>query len=349
MSETLRVAVRADASARIGTGHIARCLALAEQLRQSGGAVRFIAMPLPAELEDRIRDEGHELATLALGQDWQSDAAQSLASLASGKPWHWLVVDHYGLDARWESRLRLAAPRVMAIDDLADRPHDCDLLLDQNYHGDMERRYDGLLPPHCRKLLGPGHALLRAEFARNRGKARVPAPGIERIFVCFGGIDAGNETSKAIEAIQGTPLRATVDVVIGAGNPHRADVLRACAPDPRFRVHVQPDDLVNLMLQADLAIGAGGTMNWERCALGLPSIVVVTAANQAHVARDLAAAGACVSLGDAAGVSIESLAAAILKLAARQALRQQLRSAALALMPAAAQSVSAQMRELARA
>lgn len=334
MTVTLRVAVRADASPRIGTGHVVRCLTLADELRQHGDTAIFVARPLSEGLGELILAHGHELVTLsAADADWQADGEQTAAILAHRSPCDWIIVDHYALDARWEARVRSAAARVMAIDDLADRRHDCDLLLDQNYYRDMDRRYDGLVPAHCRKLLGPRHALLRPEFVRDRGRARAPGPGVERIVVCFGGIDAGNETCKAIRAIQGTSLRAVVDVVVGAGNPHRSEVMRACESDARFRFHLQPENLAQLMLQADLALGSCGTMNWERCALGVPSLVLVTAANQARAAHDLAAAGACVSLGESDRVSIELLKAAILQLVADRGSRRRLQAAALALMP----------------
>lgn len=333
MNATFRVAIRADGSPQLGTGHIVRCLTLADELRQHGDSVVFVACPLPAGLGEQILAHGHELATIAAGTQWQRDFEETAAALGARASIDWMIVDHYALDARWESSARDLAARVMVIDDLADRPHECDILLDQNYYDDLDRRYDGLVPPACCRLLGPRYALLRQEFALARMQIRDPAPTVGRIFVCFGGIDAGNQTAKAIRAIQSTRLQVGVDVVVGSDHPHRHDVSHMCESDSRFKCHCQPDDMAQLMARADLAIGACGTMAWERCALGLPSLVMVLAANQARAARDLARAGGCVNLGEAERVSAESLKQAVLALVADHETRRRLAAGALALMP----------------
>jgi len=346
MKQGLRVAIRADASAEIGTGHVVRCLALADELRAKGGTVRFLCRTLTGGLEKQIGMQGHELARLPTGaDDWQRDAEATAEILRDRRPWDWLLVDHYQLDARWETLARRSARRVLAIDDLADRPHDCDLLLDQNYYHDADGRYDGLLPPHCQKLLGPRYALLREEFTRARQSASATAGTVRRIFVCFGGIDAGNETAKAIRAIKATALRVEVDVVVGDGNPHRVDIQRLCGSDSRFHFHCQATNMAELMADAGLAIGACGTTAWERCVLGLPALVLVVAENQARAARDLALAGACVNLGNAGAVSLPSLRQALLGLAADPDALRRMSASALALMAGERGAVSRALRE----
>ncbi|RME63691.1 MAG: UDP-2,4-diacetamido-2,4,6-trideoxy-beta-L-altropyranose hydrolase, partial [Alphaproteobacteria bacterium] len=170
----MRAAFRVDASRAIGTGHVGRCLTLAAALRDAGGDALFLCRAHDGHLNAKIEEAGFPVLSLPkrndtdddlahshwLGATQADDAKASIAALA-GHRIDWLVVDHYGLDARWESALRRHAHRILAIDDLADRSHDCDLLLDQNFFLDAASRYDGLLPDHCRPLLGPRYAVLR--------------------------------------------------------------------------------------------------------------------------------------------------------------------------------------------
>ena len=201
----------------------------------------------------------------------------------------WLVVDHYGLERRWENEMREHAGRLMVIDDLADRAHDCDLLLDQN---DLwnPTRYDALVPAHCQKLLGPAYALLRDEFRTARERWPREVGETTRIFVFFGGTDPTNETPKALRALRrwGEGKTLDIDVVIGGGNPHRAEVEGLVNATPNALLHVQAGNMAELMARADLSVGAGGSTTWERFCLGLPSLVVTTATNQEAIARALA-------------------------------------------------------------
>ena len=172
----MRVVFRADASVTIGTGHVMRCLTLAEALRKAGAEVAFVCRELDGNLAGLIEARGfdvHVLPPLEPPTDpltwtaahWHEDAAQTASFLKTRADW--LVVDHFALEHRWEKEMREHANRLMVIDDLADRVHDCDLLLDQNYLQEPAR-YDTLVPAHCRKLLGPAYALLRDEFRRAR-------------------------------------------------------------------------------------------------------------------------------------------------------------------------------------
>lgn len=304
----MKVALRTDASERIGTGHLMRCLTLADTLRSGGARTRFVCRPLPAGLAGLVTDRGHELAGLPAGEaaagsdgdpphaDWlgasQADDAQATLEALSGEPaWDWLVVDHYALDARWESRLRGCTRRILAIDDLADRRHDCDVLLDQNLHADMQARYARLVPGHCLQLLGPRHALLRREFSDARATLRERGDAIGRVLVFFGGIDAANLTGSALDALDTLGLEAHVDVVIGAAHPRRATLEARCAARPRTTLHVQTTDMATLIAAADLGVGAAGVATWERCALGLPSLAFAVAANQQALLRDAAREG----------------------------------------------------------
>ncbi|HDL08410.1 MAG TPA: UDP-2,4-diacetamido-2,4,6-trideoxy-beta-L-altropyranose hydrolase [Desulfobacteraceae bacterium] len=230
--------IRADASVQIGTGHVMRCLTLADELRERGADIIFVCREfdgnlcgyieekhyivhrLPVSNEQEHNIEGNLKHAVWLGADWQTDARQ-VEEIIKGvdTPPDWLVVDHYAIDERWEGHLRPYCKKIMAIDDLADRPHDCDLLLDQNFYENLESRYDGLVPAWCKKLLGPKYALLRPEFREARKNLRKRDGHVKRIMIFFGGSDPSNETAKALEAVRmlNRPDIA-VDVVVGAFN-----------------------------------------------------------------------------------------------------------------------------------
>lgn len=299
----MRVAIRADASVEVGTGHVMRCLALADALREMGAEVVFVCRDLAGNLCDLIEARRFMVCRLARSDgndpDWRLDAEQSGASLIRLWPkTDWMIVDHYRLDGRWETLARSFSEKVMAIDDLADRPHDCDLLLDQNYCRGMDSRYSGLVPSQCRLLLGPRYALLRSEFSRARARMKQRDGALKRILVFFGGSDPGNETAKALAGIrQFSRPEVAVDVVVGSSNPHREEVRRLCDTLPNATYHCQVDNMAEMMASADLAIGGGGTTTWERCSLGLPALVAILADNQAELVQAVAEYGAIVNLG----------------------------------------------------
>ncbi|MBK7901037.1 MAG: UDP-2,4-diacetamido-2,4,6-trideoxy-beta-L-altropyranose hydrolase [Betaproteobacteria bacterium] len=286
----MRIAIRTDGAPQIGTGHLARCQSLADALAQRGAQVRFVCRHLPEGVADRWQAAGYavdlidgsgqpdELEHSAwLGGAQSSDAARTCAALAEFAP-DWLIVDHYALDARWERALRRLAPRIMVIDDLADRTHDCDLLLDQNLYGNMEARYEQLVSAATHLLLGPRYALLRPEFAAARGRRHDGA--VRRVLVFFGGFDVANQTGRVIALLQhAVPPQVAVDVVIGSAHPHRASI-EAASTQCGYHCHVQTNRMAELMADADLAIGAGGTAVWERCCAGLPALVWPVAENQ---------------------------------------------------------------------
>jgi UDP-2,4-diacetamido-2,4,6-trideoxy-beta-L-altropyranose hydrolase len=302
----MNVAIRVDASSQIGTGHFMRCLTLADALKQHVARVRFISRFLPQYLRAMLSARKYEFILLDdaphqdieadllhspwLGTSQHSDAQESIRAL-SDQTWDWLIVDHYALDDRWESPLRHSAKHILAIDDLADRQHDCDMLLDQNFYSDMESRYAGKVPSHCRLLLGPRYALLRDEFRLWRDKVKPRSGPIKRVLVFFGGVDADNYTGCTIEALSDLDLETVqVDVVIGQQHPYRTQIESTCTKH-RFNCHVQTDRMAELMATADLAIGAGGTATWERCSLGLPAFIIATAENQLRQVADAASDG----------------------------------------------------------
>ncbi|NPU86134.1 MAG: UDP-2,4-diacetamido-2,4,6-trideoxy-beta-L-altropyranose hydrolase [Syntrophaceae bacterium] len=326
----MNVAIRTDASMEIGTGHVMRCLTLAGALKAGGADVTFVCREMPGNLCSWIEKKGFRVYRLTgisdglssavppagtvhadwLGADWETDSRQTIDALVSpGNGTDWLIVDHYALDRRWESSLRKIVKRIMVVDDLADRPHDADLLLDQNYYMNTAGRYERLVPEHCRLLTGPGFALLRDEFAN------AVSPGIEkdgcirRIFVFFGGSDLTNETGNVLQGLSlpGGRLNIETDVVIGPNNANRRTIEALASGMPCVRIHEGVENMARLMALADLAVGAGGITTWERCCVGLPALVIFTAFNQFEAIRDLAAAGCIHLLGESGRVTPEKI------------------------------------------
>lgn len=309
----MNVAFRVDASTKIGTGHLMRCLTLADALKLHGAQIRFVSRHMPEHLRDMLAAKDHEFKLLNsspikaisdglshahwLGTSQHVDSKDTVQVL-SDQSWDWLIVDHYALDRRWEEQLRSIAKKIMVLDDLADRLHDCDLLLDQNLYTGFEKRYDSLVPENCKKLLGPKYALLRPEFLEARKKLSVRDGVVRRILVFFGGVDSANETAKAIEAVKLIDRTDTVvDIVVGANNPHKDQIQELCHESPNVNYHCQVSNMAELMANADLAIGAGGTTTWERCCLGLPSLVTTLATNQEASIEVMADVGYLLYLG----------------------------------------------------
>lgn len=319
----MTVVFRADASIVIGSGHVMRCLALAGQLRRDGIDTHFVCRAHPGHLGEIILAQGHGLTLLPMGQDrssdpahaswlgasWEEDAAAT-ADAVAGRKADWLIVDHYALDARWEGDLRSQAGRIMVIDDLADRPHDCDLLLDQNIHASPDR-YRNLVPEGCRLFLGPMFALLRPEFETGHGMARPRSGQVRRVLIAFGGTDPEDYTGMALTALDALRVPGIqVDIVVGMACPHREKLAERCASRPHTRFFCQSNRLAELMAEADLAIGAGGAMTWERACLGLPAVVLPISANQFPISRGAASRRLAIACTDPTSETLPRLIAA---------------------------------------
>lgn len=305
---TVRLVVRADAATRIGAGHVMRCLALAEGARERGGGAHFVCRAHAGWLGALVEARGFGLTRLEVEDDatWlggpEKPDAERTAQAAAAFDADWVVVDHYAASDAWE---RAQERPVLAIDDLLGRTHHSAALLNQNL-GATSSDYAGALAPGTLELYGPGFALLRPEFAALRERSlarRDAAAGPPRILVTMGGADEPDSTGWVLGALgdAGLPDGARVTVVLGPSATHLdANRARAAALGPAFEVLAGTDRMGELMLESDLAVGAGGSTSWERCVLGLPSVVVVIADNQEPIAAALDGAGAAarVPLGD---------------------------------------------------
>jgi len=316
----MRIALRTDASIQIGSGHVMRCLTLADALHGQGAECQFICREHEGHMMSLIEQRGYPVKALSapintfnpdaesahaawLGCDWEEDAEHTQQAIGPDVV-DWLIVDHYALDRRWHQTLRPSAKCLMVIDDLADRPLDCDVLLDQNF-GSNAARYAGLLPQHCLQLHGPKYALLKPVYAERRSKMLQRSGEIQRVLIYFGGgADHADLTGQAVRAFEHQELAdVQLDIVVSAAYAHLSSLQAFAAQRGNVSLHSQLPDLADLMAQADLAIGAGGATTWERCCMGLPSIVISTGANQRPACEALAQVGLIEYLGDLSSVT----------------------------------------------
>lgn len=291
----LNVAIRADATPSTGGGHIMRCLSLAQALARDGDRVTFLSRPESATTVSALARSGHAVVTV------EHDTPAALAR--QGLHFDALVVDSYAIGAVEERACRSWARIVVALDDLADRPHDCDLLLDQNF-GRNSADYTHLVPPRCTVLAGTQYALLRPEFAVARTAAllrRDSAGTARRVLVSLGLTDVGGIAGRLVPPLLQALPDIAFDVVVGSTAPSLSTLRAIAAREPRLALHADAPDICDLMAAADLAVGAGGSTAWERCCLGLPTVTVLIAENQRSATAALEAAGATVSVDALAG------------------------------------------------
>ncbi len=322
----MNIVFRADASLEIGSGHVMRCLTLAEALKQQGHQCHFICREHPGHLGELIEQKGFILYLLPLplapsapsaiekdsnqdnllpthgawlGVHWRQDAHESLTILESIKP-QWLVLDHYALDQHWQNACCSGYQKLTVIDDLADRKHRCHLLVDQTY-GRKSEDYQSLVPKESQLLVGAAYALLRPEFSSWRAASlqRRKVPSLKNILVNMGGVDKDNVTGEVLDAIKNSLLdnNCNITIVMGSTAPHIKQIkaLAAELSQPN-QVLSGVSNMAELMSQADLAIGAAGSTAWERCCLGLPTLMIILAENQKLIARALTEAEATWSL-----------------------------------------------------
>lgn len=274
-----------------------RCLTLAEALRIRTTDIHFVCRQLQGELRDLIEDRGFRCSLLTTEDPALDQAVDARQTAALSKDVDWVIVDHYAIDYQWERAMNPMCRRMMVVDDLVDRSHECDILLDQTF-GRHADDYGLLVSEDCTVLAGADFALLRPEFAAGRPSAlarRKANKTVDRILVSLGGFDPDNRTLEVLETVAGAGYAAdlSVTVVCGSQDPEGAKSLE---PLTRYFRHLdirqRVPNMAELMAASDIAIGAGGTTSWERCCMGLPALVCVLADNQREIARRLEAAGA---------------------------------------------------------
>lgn len=332
--------IRADSSIQIGSGHVMRCITFAKKMQKNNGyEVHFICRELEGNIIHIIEDNGflvHKLPcsskrnySLTGYEEWLTvsqgkDAEETITTIRdllrtvvnNDEKVTRLVVDSYAIDEYWENLLRPYTEEIFVIDDLANRHHNCDFLLDQNSYLNKEHRYDGLVPKGCQLFLGHDFALLRDEFEEAKKNMRQRDNHIRNILVFYGGSDLTNETMKALQAIEMLSNRMNnifINVIVGGSNPHKDDIRSFCEKYHNMSFFCQVNNIAQFMADADLALGAGGTTTWERLYLDLPSIVTCIADNQRKICEDCSKQGLINYLGMYTDVSESNIYEAIVK------------------------------------
>lgn len=297
----MNIVFRVDSSVQIGLGHLMRCVALGDELKQKGCNVTFLCKALEGNLIELVEHkvivlekndnfQSDDLFLNWLGATQEQDAKETIKVMP--KMTDLLVVDSYALDQIWHQKLRPHTKKILVIDDLANRKFDCDILLNQNL-GVEEKVYEGRVPRDCKLLLGCNYALLRPEFSEIRAKAlekRHQTTKIENILVSLGGSDIDNVTYDILQQLDS---RFNIVVVLGKTSPYNK-MIKAYAKNKNIEVIIDANNMSELMLNADIAIGAGGSTSWERCCLGLPTLLCVLAVNQRGAAERLEELGAAI-------------------------------------------------------
>jgi UDP-2,4-diacetamido-2,4,6-trideoxy-beta-L-altropyranose hydrolase len=314
-----RFLIRTDSSTEIGSGHVMRTLTVAEALRKRGAVCHFVCRQLERNIAHKVTAAGFELTLLSaptepfkpaadtpahapwVQVDWQQDATET-ASVLNTFDADWVILDHYGLDARWSRCISDKPVGKIVIDDLADRIQDADILLDQGI-ARTAKDYAGKVDPSCHLLCGMSFALLRPVFAAQR-RASIDArlnSQDGRLLISLGGYDRENRTEAILRQIthDKPPRISQIDVVMGSLAPHRTAVQECCEAMPiPTSLHIDTSDMVGLMSKADLAVGGAGVTAIERCVMGLPTLTVVQADNQIAQARLLHESGAVLLYDD---------------------------------------------------
>lgn len=309
----MKIVIRVDASSIIGVGHVMRCIALADEIVRQNSDVIFICRELDGDMNEFISSKGYEVIILPQQSSvdksdicLEDDANTTIAILKNIGVVDWLIVDHYKIDKQWELLVCDFANNIMVIDDLADRPHHCDILLDQNYYSDMDVRYSNLLPKKCITLLGPTYVIFRQEFRDKCIEPRSRTGEINTILLFLGGGDSENVTGKCIKSLQMLNVpEINVDVIVGSSNSLKGEIKNICDELSNFNYYCQTERMAEFIDNADLCIGAGGTTTWERGLLGCPALTIICAENQYRTTIDLDNIGAIKCVGRTEDVTSE--------------------------------------------
>ncbi len=344
----MHILFRADGGQIRGSGHIVRCLTLADRLAREGHLITFISRADAGSLLDAFKFRNYRLLTLPAppqppvqteeiwtAQEQQDDWA-SCSKLLNGQTFDWIIVDHYALDSAWEKLARQSTIHLAVIDDLANRSHNCNLLIDQNEYLGKELRYTHLLSAGNCILPGAAYALLRQEFSEARLKISAPRPQVKTALIMMGSADFQGQTLRLLKILRPMAKKYAfhVHLVIGQNNSQLKEIRSETADDPSFSIHSNHQRISELLLQTDLAFGAGGTATWEFCSLGIPLLLISFAQNQIALARDAAACGIADYLGHYNEISDTDISARVEGFIHSYELRQALHARSIGIVKA---------------
>ena len=293
--------IRVDSSTKVGYGHFIRCMALADTL-QKNFEINFISRSLEGSLISNIEKKGFSIFRFHSNSEKineKNDAQKTISFLNKhGNQKSILIIDNYELSKKWETYVKPFVYKLIVIDDLPNRSHNCDLLIDQNLHTRVNGLYKGLIPSNCIKLIGPKFSMIRKEFRIIRKLVKPRRFPIKKILVSFGGSDTENQTLVVLNSIVKINMKINVDVVVGEANRCKKIIKNFCKKNKNFTYHEQIDNIADLMLSSDLSIGSSGSTTWERCILGLPAIVSISSNDQRDIANSLSQKKCIINLGD---------------------------------------------------
>ena len=318
--------IRVDSSTKIGYGHLIRCISLAYTLKKSF-EIKFICTNLNGNLISQINKFFFEVFRFNVKSQTikiKNDAEKTISIIKKhGNKKSMLILDSYILSKEWENHVKPYVEKLIVIDDEPNRSHNCDLLIDQNLQNRHKGSYTGLIPEQSKKLLGPKFAMIRKEFKTLRNSVKIRTYPIENILVSFGGTDTDNQSTKILNLFHEIDSNFHIDVVVGKGNTHRKNIKNLCSKNKNFSYYEQIDYIGKLMLKADLAIGSSGSTAWERCCLGLPSVVSIVSKNQEDMINAISKKGCLINLGRAERLTSEDYLSAIRNLNSKKLIRMQ--------------------------
>lgn len=306
----MRIAFCCNAGQGIGGGHAYRCLALADMLASYDCSCVFLVTPETVKTVTGLSRHSIILMSRRYDRDEIEVLCDEAEKSMYGDKMSWLVCDSYELDAKFEVAARHWTDNILVLDDMADRPHECDVLVNAG-PGRQKADFRELTSKATEILTGPEYAILRPEFPCARDvslKRRKRESSIKRVFVNFGALDGKNMSPIVLQALANIDHEISVDVVLGRGAKNRNEVCSIAAQaDLDVTVHVDPENIELILTSADIALGAAGSSIWERSCLGVPSVLITTAEDQKYTANQLCSSGAAVYAGDWETISVEQV------------------------------------------
>ncbi|MCP4668342.1 MAG: UDP-2,4-diacetamido-2,4,6-trideoxy-beta-L-altropyranose hydrolase [Deltaproteobacteria bacterium] len=308
----MSLVIRADATTQIGTGHVMRCMALAQAWQDRGSQVTFLSHCESDSLYRRITDEGFSFISIQRSHPDPSDLYMTLESLSAMSSELssdiWLVLDGYHFTPQYQKAIRNGGKRLLVIDDYNHLPHyHADILINQNI-GASSISY--ICDPDTIRLLDCKYALLRREFLKHKDRSREISKKAKKVLVTLGGADPENVTLKVIQGLnQLNDKGIEVKIVVGPSNPNIQSLWKELSLSTfSFELLTSTNEMPDLMAWADIAVSGGGTTCWELAFMGVPTLVITIAENQKAVGLGLQSAGAAIDLGESDTIDIANFA-----------------------------------------